>query len=192
MDTPQAIEGYELSPQQRRLWRLAGGGTGAYRARAEVVLRGALDPRRLAAALARVVERHEILRTAWESLAGLPLPVQVIRSPREVLPLPLPWLDLAGLAASRREATAAAFAAAVAAAPFDLARGAVLRAGVVRDAADRHRLVLAVPALCADLEAMAQLVAELGREMAGAAAGEPLQYADYCEWLREVRAAPEA
>jgi amino acid adenylation domain-containing protein/FkbM family methyltransferase len=76
------LNGFRLSPQQRRVWRLLQ--TGA-RLRSRLVLRftGRCEPPALQAALATVAERYEILRTSFPRLAGMTLPVQVIAEPGE-------------------------------------------------------------------------------------------------------------
>src|SRR4051812_46500845 len=75
----QAIEGFRLSPQQRRVWRLQQrAGTVALNAGCAVVVKGNLDLAALRAALAAVVDRHEILRTTYAEIPGLSLPLQVI------------------------------------------------------------------------------------------------------------------
>ncbi|HWS86559.1 MAG TPA: amino acid adenylation domain-containing protein [Pyrinomonadaceae bacterium] len=86
-------EGYRLSPQQKQTWLaeqewLAGQPQSAetpYTASATVELSGELRRGALAAAIAEVEQRHEILRTRCESLSGVKIPVQVIGRGGEVL-----------------------------------------------------------------------------------------------------------
>src|SRR5215203_4889635 len=87
------LNGFRLSPQQRRVWRLLQ--TGA-RLRSRLVLRfaGPLDVPALRSALASVAERYEVLRTSFPRLAGMTLPVQVIAEPEET-PVQLDLLSLA-------------------------------------------------------------------------------------------------
>src|SRR5690348_88040 len=68
------IEGFRLSPQQRRAWHLLGDA----RVSAAVRLGGALDPERLRHAVQQTVEHAEILRTVFQALHGLDLPLQRI------------------------------------------------------------------------------------------------------------------
>ncbi|HEY6802396.1 MAG TPA: amino acid adenylation domain-containing protein, partial [Pyrinomonadaceae bacterium] len=72
----QVIEGYRLSPQQKRLWlqRQESALT------CIVSLAGPLDKELLERAIERLIARHEILRTKFERLPGMELPVQVIDS----------------------------------------------------------------------------------------------------------------
>src|SRR5215208_6733419 len=76
----ETINGYRLSPQQERLWRLLADTQTPHPFRsacaAEVV--GSLDVQRLARALTLACRRHESLRTSFETLPGLDLPLQVV------------------------------------------------------------------------------------------------------------------
>src|ERR1700734_130457 len=74
----EAVAGFQLSLQQGRLWRLALTSAEPWRARLALDLAGELDPPALQAALGRVVERHEILRTRFPLVAGMTLPLQVV------------------------------------------------------------------------------------------------------------------
>src|SRR5687767_1565365 len=78
-----ALTGYRLSPQQRRLWALLR--SGPYRTKCAVSIKGHLEIRHLKAAAQRVLARHEILRTAFQSLPGMTIPMQVIRETGDIL-----------------------------------------------------------------------------------------------------------
>lgn len=79
------LEGYELSPQQARLWHWQQS-NGDTLAPAELCLRvpGDTDRERLLESLNRLCDCHEILRTRYAQLPGMKLPVQVIE-PRSTL-----------------------------------------------------------------------------------------------------------
>lgn len=73
------VEGFELSPQQARLWHLQQSERGALSdARLCLRLPEGVNVERLKASLNSLVERHEILRTRYHQLPGMRLPVQVI------------------------------------------------------------------------------------------------------------------
>ena len=75
----QEIEGYRISPLQRRLWLLQGAGcTAVQRGYVVVHLEGELDQRRLKSAIATIASRHEALRTKFHTLSGSSIPVQVV------------------------------------------------------------------------------------------------------------------
>jgi amino acid adenylation domain-containing protein len=173
---------------QRRLWfidRLEPGST-AYNVPLPLRLRGALDARALERAIAEVVRRHESLRTVFGEVDGEP--VQTVRP--AVAP-PLPVCDLSGLPEAAREAESARRVRDDARRPFDLRRGPLLRAGLLRLAADAHVLVLSMHHIVSDAWSTEVLFRELAALYPAYLAGEasPLaepevQYADYAAWQR--------
>ncbi|WP_416398938.1 non-ribosomal peptide synthetase [Allohahella sp. A8] len=75
------LEAYALSPQQVRLWQWQPSAFGAHSgARLTIRLTGEADPVRLKTSLAQLSQRHEILRTRYQRVPGMRLPVQVIAS----------------------------------------------------------------------------------------------------------------
>src|ERR1041385_4919773 len=75
----QIVEGYELSPQQKELWRVMQGAVDdEFGVESEVCVAGLVDETRLERAIETVLARHEILRTGYERVAGLSYPLQVI------------------------------------------------------------------------------------------------------------------
>ncbi|HKG79974.1 MAG TPA: condensation domain-containing protein, partial [Pyrinomonadaceae bacterium] len=90
----EIVEGYELSPQQKELWRVMQTTAGEQLAlECEVRVDGAVDRVRLDHAVQQVLARHEILRTSYEQIAGLSYPLQVIgeRMANDVL---VSWNDV--------------------------------------------------------------------------------------------------
>ncbi|HSZ23993.1 MAG TPA: condensation domain-containing protein, partial [Candidatus Sulfotelmatobacter sp.] len=76
---PEVIEGFQLSPQQKHLWSLQqADGSLPYRAQCSILIEGTLDVQILGAALQRVFERHEILRTSFQSAPCANAPIQVV------------------------------------------------------------------------------------------------------------------
>src|SRR5947207_139735 len=75
----ETIQGYRLSPQQKRLWQLHEyDPKQPYLVRCLIEMEGELDESRLQGALNHVVKQHEILRTSFQLLPGMTIPVQVI------------------------------------------------------------------------------------------------------------------
>src|SRR3954453_13983598 len=75
----QTSHGFRLSPQQRQIWNSQQAFPDpALRVVASFVVEGKLDHDRIPRALTTVVERHEILRTAFVRPAGVKIPFQVI------------------------------------------------------------------------------------------------------------------
>ena len=114
MATQQVIEGFRLSPQQRRLW-LFPGGSADLCIQGVVAIEGPLDRELLSRAVRRLAERHEILRASFQRLPGMDIPVQVIgeRATLEVKDFDPCEIDVL-LAAERRQ-------------PFDFKRGPLAR-----------------------------------------------------------------
>ncbi len=198
---PRPHDGRPLASfAQERLWfldQMGGAGTwarAAYNVPLALEIEGPLQPAALAAALAGVVARHEVLRTAFAAEDGRL--VQVV-APRCDPPLPL--VDLSGLAAAGREVEARRLAAVEAHRPFDLARGPLLRSALLRLAAaapgsGRHLLLATFHHAVSDGWSMGVFLSEVAA-LYGAAAGAdrlqaavlpplPIQYADYAAWQR--------
>ncbi|HEY0019275.1 MAG TPA: amino acid adenylation domain-containing protein [Longimicrobium sp.] len=151
-------------------------------------LTGALDPDALRRTLAELVRRHEPLRTAVPAVGGVPVQ-RVGPAPAE---FDLPVTDLRGLADDARAAEAARLVSAGAAHRFDLARGPLFRAGLVRLADDEHLLLLNLHHVVGDGWSIGVLADELSALYGAFSRGEPsplpapaLQYADYAAWQRE-------
>ncbi|HEX8178801.1 MAG TPA: amino acid adenylation domain-containing protein [Pyrinomonadaceae bacterium] len=185
----ETLAGFRLSPQQERLWLLQQAGTSApYRAQCAVLVTGALQADALKAALAAIVARHEILRTSFQRLPGMSIPVQVIA---DEAALDVAETDLSGLADEPRAAALAALLNDDAPAAFDFARLPLISAQLVRLAADRHVLALDMPALYNDRAGLANLTREIASAYETQVQGtepvdEPLQYADLAEWQNEL------
>ncbi len=177
-----------LSFAQERLWfidRLQPGNP-AYNLPLALDCVGPLDAPALGWALSALSARHETLRTRFDLVDGRP--VQRIDAPG---PSALPLVDLAGLPAARREVEAGRLIAGESWRPFDLARGPLLRARLLRLAADRHGIVLALHHSIADGWSLGVLVRDLSAFYRAAASGAaaalpelPVQYADYAVWQR--------
>jgi proline-specific peptidase len=188
-----AGEPLPASYAQRRLWFLdrLEPGSPVYHLPGAVRLTGPLDADVLEDALAEVVRRHEALRTVLRDERGEPM--QVVEPPPAAV---LSRFDLAG--SPEPEAAAARLAREVATAPFDLARGPLFRALLLRRGPEDHELLLTLHHVVADGWSLGILLAELAALYEAFAAGRPsplpelpVQYADWAVWQRE-RMAGEA
>ena len=177
-----------LSFAQQRLWLIdrLEPGSAAYNVPFRLRLRGGLDVRALAGALGEIVRRHEALRTVFHAVEGGP--VQVVLP---AAPPPLPVVDLAGLPDGAREAEARRLMAEDAVRPFDLARGPLLRAALLRAAEGDAVLLGNVHHIAFDGSSLAVFLRELAALYPALAAGRasplpelPVQYADFAAWQR--------
>ncbi|HET7460190.1 MAG TPA: amino acid adenylation domain-containing protein, partial [Longimicrobium sp.] len=177
-----------LSFAQQRLWfieRLESAGA-AYHIPVHQRLRGELDRAALRRALDRIVARHEALRTVFAEVDGAP--VQRI-APAEESPFALAEHDLRGGADAAAQLRL--LMADEARAPFDLARGPLIRGRLVRLGDDDHVLLITMHHIVSDGWSMGVFTRELSALYTAFQAGEPdslpplaIQYADYAVWQR--------
>ncbi|MES2938183.1 MAG: amino acid adenylation domain-containing protein [Pseudomonadota bacterium] len=171
-----------LSYAQQRLWfidQLEPGGT-QYNMSVALRLRGALSVDALRGAFEALLARHEVLRTRFVVPAGAREAVQEIA--------PVQPFDLSVEDASEEDVGRHAREHSVQ--PFDLARGPLLKARLLRLGAHEHVLLLNVHHIASDgwshavmTRDMQQLyAAQLGRVAELPAL--PVQYADYAAWQR--------
>ncbi|MEK6283280.1 MAG: amino acid adenylation domain-containing protein, partial [Acidobacteriota bacterium] len=182
-----------LSYAQQRLWFFdqLQPHSAAYNLPLAVRLRGRLELAELVRSLNRVIERHESLRTSFVMEDGEPS--QVIAAELE---LALPVFDVSELGAAERELEAAQLLAAEAAEGFDLSRGPLLRAKVIKLGEQEHIASLTMHHIISDGWSLGVLIRELAAfynaavdksnsELSAAWPRLPLQYADYALWQRE-------
>lgn len=178
-----------LSFSQQRLWLLAQlePDSAAYHITTAIRLTGPLNVTALERSLNEIVERHVVLRTNFATVDGQPV---LVVSPASSLRLD--QSDLSALPEDEREMEVERLAAESAGRPFDLSRGALLRAGLLRLREQEHVVLLTIHHIIFDAWSMGVLVAELtalyGAFCSGAASPLPelpLQYTDYALWQRE-------
>lgn len=187
-----------LAPAQQRLWltdRIAAeSDRWIYNMAGGLRLTGTLDTAALHAALNALVARHEILRTSYPADAqGAPY----ARIEAE-LALDLPVSDLSALSPGQRDAALQELAEGQARDPFNLAQAPLLRARLVRIAADDHALLLTLHHIVGDGWSVAILLDTLAAAYNAARAGVPvdwqplpIQYADYAAHQRAAEAGPQ-
>jgi acyl carrier protein len=178
-----------VSFAQQRLWFIdqLEGGSAFYNSPAAVRLSGRLDVEALRRTLTEIVRRHESLRTRFVEQDGLP--VQIIEEAEEVL---LPVVELTHLEEEEREAEARRMAAEEAREAFDLSRGPLLRARLLRLREEEHVALLTMHHIVSDGWSMGVLVREIAALYEAYSEGRPspleelgIQYADYAIWQRE-------
>src|SRR5205085_10788405 len=136
-----------LSFTQPRLWFLdqLEPGSPFYNIPAAVRLRGALDSAALAASITAVGRRHEALRTRFASADGRP--VQIVE---QELTLNMQVIDLSHLPEAEREVETRRRASEEAQRPFDLARGPLLRASLIKLQETEHVLLVTMHHIVSD------------------------------------------
>ena len=176
-----------LSFAERRLWFLDQyePGMATYNMPEALRLRGYLDVGALEQSLRALVERHDGLRTRFVSREGEPWRVvdaeagfALERHSFEVPASEAQVLDWVTSAALR---------------PFDLAKGSLFRATLVRLSVDDHVLLLAMHHILGDAWSLGVIRRELSTLYEGFVADKPaslpalsIQYADYAAWERSA------
>jgi amino acid adenylation domain-containing protein len=175
-----------LSHAQRRLWFLEQlvPGSPSYNESSALRLLVPLDAPALERSLDEIVRRHEALRTVFEAAPDEPVQ-RVLRTLR----IGLPVIDLQALAADQREAEALRRVREQAAEPFDLAKGPLLRAALLRLGPCDHMLALTMHHIVCDGWSMRIFFDELWRLYQAFAQGRPsplpdlpIQYTDFTLW----------
>ncbi|WP_412076319.1 condensation domain-containing protein [Streptomyces xanthophaeus] len=176
-----------LSAAQRALWLVGriDGPSAAYNAPLVLRLDEVPDRAALAAALADLLERHEVLRTVYGAEGGEPY--------QRVVPVPGELLEVAGCAPAALEARIAGLGRET----FDLAAQPPFRARLLLPGDGTSVLVLLIHHIATDGWSLAPLLRDLGEAYAARCAGRaprrralPVQYADYALWQRELLADP--
>jgi amino acid adenylation domain-containing protein/FkbM family methyltransferase len=190
----EVIEGFRLSPQQKRLWSLQQAVPDSpYRVRFAIHADGDPgDPRELKLALENIFGRHEILRTAYRRMPGVDLPLQVVGESS------LHWgedVDLGGLGEPEQAERLESLLRKLGESPFDFERGRTAHALLVALSPSRHALLLSLAALCADGSLPGNVARELSMDFSGTQADgstEPMQYAVVSEWWNELLESEDA
>ena len=161
------------------------GSAEAYRSVSVLYIRGSLERPQLAAALRELVEGNEILRTVFQSLPDVNVPVQVIR---ESPSISLATADLSEFKDEQQEHQLARMFAESRTRPFDYEEGPPLNATLIRLAPRSHALLLAFSTLFADATTVETLLQQLLRLLAGeqVLTTEAPQYADLSEVFNQL------
>ena len=178
------VTGFRLSPQQRHLWPLQAGNA-SFNAWVAIMLTGPVDADRLQNALNEIVAKHEILRTSYQRLSGMTMPVQVIA---DFASVELRSVELGGVFVSMAIDD---FIATETAEPFDYERGPLVRAALAALPADSYVLVVTLCAICADTRTLRNLFHEISTT-AAQSDDEVVQYLQFSEWQHELMEENEA
>ncbi|MBD2448898.1 condensation protein [Nostoc sp. FACHB-152] len=184
-------ENLPLSFAQQRLWLLdqLHPDSHTYNDPTAVRLTGSLNITALEQSLNAVVNRHEILRTVFVTVAGEP--VQKIQP---ITQITIPIVDLRGDERSpqQKEAEAQYLALKEAQRPFNLAQGPLIRATLLQLDKTEYVLLLTMHHIISDLWSMTILIQELADFYTAFSQGKsltlpdlPIQYADFAVWQRE-------
>ena len=184
-----STEGFQLSPQQKHLWLVQQVHRHLpYRSQFSLLITGQLDEKRLRWALGHLANRYEILRTTFQVLPEMLVPLQVIAE----ADLPLVHNhDFSHLGAATQAAQIEALQRPENQPAFDFSQPPLWHSLLVKMASQQHLLLVSLPALCADAGTVKLFIQELYCVYAAETVEEnsietTLQYADLAEWQNEL------
>jgi amino acid adenylation domain-containing protein len=172
---------FPLTQAQKQLWALdqiSPAGSTAYSVYVTLQLEGKFHPEAMRQAIQQVVARHDALRTIIKTDAA-----------QEVMPdqiLEIPLVDFSGV--QDGEAEIAAWLEETGRESFDLARGPLFRAYILKSAEEQHRLVLRGHHIVVDGLSMNAVIQEIGALYSALAQDgecaleESLQFGQYIQW----------
>ncbi|GET42313.1 amino acid adenylation domain-containing protein [Microseira wollei NIES-4236] len=183
------IEGIRLAPQQKDLWLLQRDEKKQpYRVQCAIEIEGNLNKAILKTALENVVNRQEILRTTFQCLPGMDIPVQVITNGQ------LAWLsehNFSDVNPKLQKAKIEEIFAQVSQMPFNFEEGPLFQVLLITLSPEKFVLIIGLPAMLADRAALKNIMGEISRCYAASWRGEELddellQYADIAQWQNEL------
>jgi amino acid adenylation domain-containing protein len=185
----QGSVGFPASFAQERLWFLdqLEPDSPVYNVSQVLRIEGALNVRALEGSLNEIVKRHGVLRTTFVEEEGQPL-----QGVAPTLGVPLPLVDLGKMEDADREVEARQLVNEEVRRPFDLSRGPLIRATLLRLDEMQHILILVVHHIIFDEWSLAVFFRELSvlyealsAERRSKMGDLPFQYADYAAWQRQ-------
>ncbi len=198
-DTPAVLAAPPLQPRpsdqpvplsfaQQRLWFLnqLAPDSSAYNVSTMMRLTGHVHDAALEQSLQEIARRHEMLRTTFVVVDEQP-----IQHIAPTIAITLLRIDLQPLDRSEQETRIQQLAIEDSLQPFDLGKGPLLRAALIRLSEREHMLLCNMHHIISDGWSQGVLVRELGTLYGSYAAGQasplmplPVQYADYTLWQR--------
>ncbi|MBN1481963.1 amino acid adenylation domain-containing protein [candidate division KSB1 bacterium] len=189
IELPQVEEDVYVLPMsfaQQRLWFLDQFEPDSpfYNIPTGVRFKGNLQKAVLVRAINKVIERHETLRTTFETVQDEASQIIHPYKPRE-----FPVIDITDVPAGQQEARILNLARREAATPFNLRKGPLLRVTFIKAAEHDHVILITMHHIISDGWSMGVFVSEITTLYAAFSAGQesplpalPIQYGDFAEW----------
>lgn len=180
---------FPTSSVQRQFWLLhqLAPASAAYNIVCAFAIAGRLDASALRRGLDDVVRRHDVFRTTFATKGD-----QLVQVVSRELSVDLPVVDLAGLMDEEMDAAVREMVDAQTVRPFDLSRGPLVRALLLRRSPEDHVFVLAMHHIVTDLPSTNHFTRELAvfyeARLAGALCpleGPLHQHAEYALWEQQ-------
>ena len=183
----KTLQGFQLSPQQKSLWR-GQPKDGIYLSQAVISIKGVINLKILEAAVQKIVDRQEILRTNFCQQSGMSIPFQAIDESSKI-----DWqvIDRRNLNSTVIEAELAKLLASEKSALFEVDCDSLLHLLLVKLKNDCCYLIVTLPSLIADSQTFDNLTREISQSYSLCLQGkdfleEPVQYIQFSEWQNEL------
>jgi amino acid adenylation domain-containing protein len=181
------ISGFQLSPQQKRLWLLQQNSS-AYVTQCTIIIEGILQPDILKTAIQKIIKRHEIIRTSFCRLPGVKFPVMVVEDSSSFR---LQDIDLSHLVEQEQLSQTERLFQESKHLNFDLEQGRIPNISLLKLSANKYILLIYLPAICADTQAIQNIFNEIINCYSAILTGEELddevvQYVQFSEWQNQL------
>ncbi|NEU77736.1 non-ribosomal peptide synthetase [Nostoc sp. UIC 10630] len=190
-----SIEGFQISPQQKRLWLLQQEANHQpYRVQCAVLVEGNIEHSILEKAIHNVWTKYEILRTSFPTLAGMAVPLQVIG---EEASIKFNYYDWHNLDTETQQINTDALFQEYNKLYFDLKEGFTSQIDVIKKSENQYLLLVAISTICADRISLHRLLRDISVTYETylhehKLEDTPLQYADIAAWQNELLIGEEA
>ncbi len=188
------FQGYQVSPNQNRLWHLQGCPMpGPYVVSCILLFESGLNTERLQLTLEKLVARHEILRTHFEIVPGMAAPLQIIDHPTRYTMCVLrevgTYAEVLGQHFERGESS-----------EFkpELLTGSNecgLQSTLLYATKDKSALILCLPASCSDTASIQRLAASVCRQYESGSGecseASEMPYTIVADWIGEITRSEE-
>jgi amino acid adenylation domain-containing protein len=189
-----SLEAFPISLQQKYLWILQQElDLDDFLVCSSISIRGAIDYDILELSIDKVINDYEILRTRFQIVKGMNIPVQVISDQAE---FQIEFHDLIQLDNKQQQSELTEIFDRQKQIKFNLDRGNLLNISIVKLSSDRCVLLISVSAFCADRASIHNLVDRIVNTyknfLLQEISDEILQYADISAWQNELMTEEDA
>lgn len=190
-----SIEGFQISPQQKRLWLLQQETDHQpYRVQCAVLVEGNIEYTILEKAIHNVWAKYEILRTSFPILAEMAVPLQIIGEESSIKFNYYDWHDLD---TESQQIKIDSFFEEHNKLYFELEKGFTSQVDVIKKSENQYILLIAISAICADIISLHHLLRDISVSYDAYLweydlEDAPLQYADIAAWQNELLIGEEA
>ncbi|MTJ09881.1 condensation domain-containing protein, partial [Anabaena sp. UHCC 0204] len=183
----QVISGFQLAPQQKRLWHLQQNSS-AFCSQCSILIDGNLQPEILENTIHQLVNHHDILRTSFYRPPGVKTPVMVVADKNS---LNWQYLDLSNLYQENISSKIQELCWQARQEYKNKSQDLPLRLCLIKLSDNQHILIISLPALCADNRTIKNLVNQIsqgyeqscqGKEISG----DYVQYVQFSEWQNQL------